>query len=357
LSRSLSFKTIALARLWAYIFGYAVLGLTLGYLGYGYWALVYAYIAQQILLSVYFFLKKPYRLAFSLKQDTLKSILRFGFGYSLSQLFTILALRADSFVISRTLGPISLGIYDRSYQLMRFPAFLLATIIDDALFPIFSRFQNDEVKMQSAFNKGLGVLAIVLFPLTIVLIVFAEHIIQVLLGSQWTDATLVFQILCISMYFRSAQRVATATLRAKGAVFISAFAQFVYALMIVVSAYWGSSWGIIGIAIGVALSIVINFILVSICAMKIIQMDNWKLFNPIFKSLPMTMVVGVISCIISIISSKIELNSFVTLLLVAVIAGLFSFIIFKYKPSLLLSQYGNWLMKIVTNKLEKKTRK
>jgi PST family polysaccharide transporter len=356
LSRNLKFSKIALARLIAYIIGFVFVGLALAYSGMGYWALIYAYITQQIVQSVIIIYKAPHSYKPLFDFNIIKKMLKFGFGYSMGQLATILALRVDSFIIARTLGPVALSFYDRSYQLMRFPAFLLATIVDDAMFPILSRMQHDLDMMRKTFQKGLGLLAIALLPLSAFVVVTSESIIYILMGEQWLNAIPVLQILSIAMFFRSAQRVSTATLRAKGIVYLSAFFQFVYFAMVVLAVYIGGEWGINGVAIGVSLAIFMNFILITYFAMKQIKLGVFDALKPIVSALPITIIVTILSYFIQQYSILKNLNHALSLFGIVSMNILVLLPLIFFFPKILLGSDGFWLTNKILEKIQFKYR-
>ena len=271
LYRDYEFKIIGLARLVGYLIGYGIVGVGLAVNGLEYKALAYAYFVQYMVISLVFIFKARFFPGFEFDFVEIKRIISFGFGYSIGQLATISALRADSLVIAKLLGPVALSFYDRSYQLMRFPAFLLATIVDDVLFPIFSKNQSSTRLLKVGFLNGLGLLSVVLFPLTVILVIKAELVIGVLLGPNWSSAVPIFAILCSALFFRSAQRVGTALMRALGRVYQSAIFQIVYLIMVLVAVYIGSTCGLSAVAALVAVAIVLNFIFITFYASLVID--------------------------------------------------------------------------------------
>lgn len=271
LYRNYDFKVLGGARLAAYILGYGVVGVILALQGMEYKALVYSYITQQVVLSLFYILRSKYIPSFEFSFLELKDIFSFGFGYSIGQLATIAALRIDSLLIGKLMGPVALSFYDRSYQLMRFPAFLLATIVDDVLFPVFSKNKNDKEVLRSGFLNGLGLLSVVLIPLSVILTIKSDLVIAILLGPSWGGAVPIFAVLSVALFFRSAQRVGTALMRAQGLVYQAAVFQFLYLLVIVLAVFIGSSSGLVLVAVLVSLAIFINFSIITVYAVMIIK--------------------------------------------------------------------------------------
>lgn len=351
LSRNLEFHKIAMSRLWGYIFGYIVVGLLLANNGFGYWSLIFAYLSQQLFQSFIIIYNAPHSLFPFYRYEIAKGIFKFGIGYSLGQIATILALRIDSFIIARLLGPLSLSFYDRSYQLMRFPAFLLATIVDDTLFPVLSKIQFDDKKIIVLFKKALGLLSVTLLPLSVMVMICSDSIVHVLLGHQWTDAVPILQILSSVMLFRSAQRVSTATLRAKGMVYRSAVVQIIYFMMVVVAVFLGSDSGVVGVAYFVSLAIFLNFCLITFLAARVVGLHLIDIAVPILQSFPLTLLLAFATYIVTFIAGYISMGPFINLILVFLVNLLLLFLILRFMPRFFLGEYGFWILEVVKNKL------
>jgi len=100
---------------------------------------------------------------------------------------------------------------------------------------------------------------LVTLPLSGVVVAAAPEVVRLLLGEQWGAVVLPLQVLMLVLVFRTAIKAVGTLLRAKGAVYLLAGWQWLYALMIAVGAWLGHVHGIVGVAAAVALVIVANF--------------------------------------------------------------------------------------------------
>lgn len=351
LSRELKFNSIAAARLGGYAIGFIPIGISLALMGAGYWSLIWAYIAQQAFVTLLMVLQKPHPASFGWERRTVARFLKFGSGFSLGQIATSLALRADSFIVGRYLGVSALSLYDRSYQLMRFPAFLLATIVDDALFPAMSRVQDDGAKLQVAFRKGVAALAVTLMPASAFVVVCAPEIVDVLLGGKWTQAVPLLQVLGLAMVFRSTQRVPGAVLRAKGAVFLGAATQVFYLLTVVTCALIGLRWGPLGVSVGVALAIVVNYLAIAFLAARVMRSGFAIVFAPYLGALPLTVLVATIAVAASLVFRQAGMASFVALPAIATLTFLAVSLAVVSSPRAFVGADGAWLISRLLSRL------
>ena len=257
--REMRFSLLAKLQFATFFFGYGVVGLTLSYLGLGYWALMYGFVVQQFLslLLINYLQSFEYKAAFSL--PALGSLLRVGSGFALGQTATALGRNGDYFMTGRFLGEAALGVYSRAYGLMETAVGVFITASKQVLLPIFSAAQDNNERLRDAMRINLSVVFGLYIVISVIAIVVAEELILVLLGPQWGDVVLPFQILCIGMCFRAGWKISTTILVAKGASYRAGFCQVIYALLVLVGAFFGSAYDLPGIAVGVLIALGITF--------------------------------------------------------------------------------------------------
>ena len=75
LRRDLNFKTLSKIEISSYVIGYIIVGISLGYLGYGVWGLVFASISQSVSLAILAYLAKRHNVLFLFKWNKYRSLL------------------------------------------------------------------------------------------------------------------------------------------------------------------------------------------------------------------------------------------------------------------------------------------
>ncbi|KAA9340710.1 lipopolysaccharide biosynthesis protein [Adhaeribacter soli] len=263
LQRAMKFKVIAGIDVASYAIGYGIVGITLGYLGYGKWALVTALLSQSLLHAILVVIIQPYPKTPKLDRNAFKELLHFGGGFTLARIGNYIALQGDNLVIGRMLGAAALGIYGRAYQFMVMPAALFGTALDQSLFPAMAKVQDDKQRLGKAFLTGVGFIALAGIPLSVLLVFLAPEIVLVLLGPKWVGVTLPFQILASGLLFRMSYKMSDTLVRATGAVYKRAWRQLIYGVMVVLGSYIGQFWGLYGVAWGVAIALIVNFLLMA----------------------------------------------------------------------------------------------
>lgn len=273
LKRKMDFKTLSKVELWSFIFGYALIAIILSFFEFGYWALIYATIAHYALQSLCYYILQPHRVSLTFKKSDYLSLLKFGGGITISQLFNYMALKGDYLIVGRYLGNAALGVYGRSYNIMNASVALFGQGLDKLLFSAMSRKQDDSKSIFNAFLVSNALVAFTLIPISIFLVLAANEIILILLGEKWLDAIMPFQILIIGMYFRINYKVSGALLRSFGKVYRIAFIQFLYAVIVIFGSFSlvKVGFGIEGVCVIVVIALIMNYLLLTYAASSIIE--------------------------------------------------------------------------------------
>lgn len=260
LQRTLKFRQIAIYNFLSFFVGYACIAVPMALLECGVWSLVFAHLGQitAMNLIVHVFVKEANYYGFNLRSA--KDLLGYGVGYSLAKLSNFIAGEGDNIVVGKFLGASALGIYSNSYRLMLFPASLIGGVIDKVLFPILSNMQGDKGRISKVYIDILSIATMLLVPVSIYLYFFANEIIVLVLGKQWGDAVIVFQLLIIVLSFRLNYKFSDLLAAALGAVYRRANRQIIYALAVILGAYVGHFFGVEGVAVGVGFAIMLNYV-------------------------------------------------------------------------------------------------
>lgn len=176
-----------------------VIAIVLAYRGYSYYALIYRSLFDGLITFIAFYWMSPIRIVLIIKKKSLKMIARFSTFQFFFNFINYFSRNLDNLLIGKFISPISLGLYDKSYQLMLLPVQNLTHVITPVLHPILSEFQDDTVRIYNAYSKVIKLLATIGFPLSIFIYFSAQEIILLLYGTQWERSVPVFKILALSI--------------------------------------------------------------------------------------------------------------------------------------------------------------
>ena len=269
LSRNLHFSWLANLDVVSYGFGYGAIGIVTALLGWGVWALVAAQIGQSVVRTAILVWKHPPRLTLVIEGRAFKDLAYFGGGFTLARIANYAAVNCDNLVVGRFLGAASLGYYGRAYSLMSAPASAFGTVLDQVLFPAMAKVQHDEPRLAAAYRRGVALIALVVLPASAAMILLAPELIRVALGPKWGAVVAPFQVLGLGMLFRTSYKMSDSISRSTGAVYRRAWRQLLYAVLVIVGAWIGTRWGIVGVSWGALAALTVNFLLMADLALRV----------------------------------------------------------------------------------------
>ena len=261
LLRAMDFRPVALAEGVGHAVGLAGAGVVAGLLGAGVWSLVIGYIGLAVVQTAILLAARRHPVGLRFTRQELGELVWYGGGLLGGKTFNYLALQGDNLVVARTHTASALGAYGRAYQLIAMPAMLIGQALDRVLLPTFARVQTERARLSTDYGRAVALVLLLTGPATVVMVVCAEDIIQVMLGDGWDDAVTPFRVLSVGLAARTAYKVSDTLARATGAVYGRAARQAAYAGMVLAGALVGQIWGLGGVATGVTLAIVGNHLL------------------------------------------------------------------------------------------------
>ena len=242
LIRRFQFKRLFLCNFGATSLGYLIIGVSLGYLDFGFLALLIAYVSQTVFVNVaYFFAaNKSYRIEINVKEY--KQILDYGMGLIAARTLTLLSTSLDKIILGVFLTSSNLGVYERSQTLIRLPHTILGSTLDSVLFSTYSKLQNNLSKVSESFYAILTLSLAFTCLVTYVVCSYGDIIVLIFLGSEWTEAIPVVQILIFATTFLLWSRISDTIYRALDELWLSARISVMNVLALCFMLYWSGPY-------------------------------------------------------------------------------------------------------------------
>lgn len=255
LIRELRYFEIHRSNLISYVIGYGVVGIGLAYLGYGYFALVVAWLTQAVLLAISYYLSAPHRIGFSLRNQGVKSLTAFGTKAIVTNLMNWWNNSIDKLVVGRFYGAADTGLYSVAYNLVFTPLMQLLSTLQSIAFSASSRLTSkDDYR---SISMGTLLLATMVFlPSFTAMSLAAKPLVTILLGMKWAESSTILEILSLSFAFVSIQGMLTPFLWGKGEVEREMWIQIVIAILSVILMVFIVDLGLVAIA---AVALLISF--------------------------------------------------------------------------------------------------
>lgn len=312
LQRQLKFKIYVICVFSSFFISQIMVAIPLAYMGYGYYSLVIATLAQKItLLTFISFVAQDYG-GWSFNIKSARHLSNYGFGQSLGRLANYIASQGDNFIIGRYLGAGSLGLYGRSYQLLMVPTNLIGTVFDKIMFPVMSSIQDDDKKLVEMYVLSMSIIAMISIPIIAFFFTSSEEIITLLLGKDWLESAPILKILICVLFFRVSYKVSDSLSKAKGSVYRRAWRQAFYALIVLLCTYIGHFYGLEGVAYGVVVSITLNYLIMLHLSKSLIALEYSSIFYLLIKN---SMVLLIIIGLVTLIDSRNNVSQITVLVL------------------------------------------
>lgn len=190
----------------------------------------------------------------------IKSIARFSmyqFGFNFINYFS---RNLDNILIGKYIGIVQLGIYDKSYQLMRYPLQLITFAMNPAIQPVLTKHKHDIQYIEKAHTKLANKLLIISIPIGLFIGSNAFEIVYLLFGEQWLAVVPVIEILSIIIPIQMVLSTSGAFFQSINKPELLFYSGIVSALCNVVSIVLGVALGeIIYVAMAISISFLINF--------------------------------------------------------------------------------------------------
>ncbi|WP_103865759.1 lipopolysaccharide biosynthesis protein [Aquimarina sp. I32.4] len=215
LIKQINFKTQAIVNIIAGLTGVAV-GISCALSGLGVWSLVLQYLSRNFMTSLLFWVMNSWKPSLVFSIEALKQLFDFGSKILATTLLYAAFQNIYLVVIGKIYKSEELGYYTRATLFKQIPATLVTTIIQNVSFPILVDVIDDNEQVKKVMRRSVKLTAFLLFPMIIVLIVFAHPLVLILLTEKWLPTVILLQILTIGVIFFPINAINTNLLNARG---------------------------------------------------------------------------------------------------------------------------------------------
>lgn len=287
--KHMRFKTMFKASMISIVGGNLVVGLTLAYMGWDVWAYVWALFAQNALMTLALWYFEPVRITARWEWKYTRELIRYGAGSTLFNALNYLATKLDVLLVPRALrgGQTELtelqrhlaSYFERASYAMTQPITIMGKLSDSVLFSGMSRMQDDTERLKKTMTLATSLLAIVLIPSSVFVFFFADELITLWLGYDYLETANILKILFLAVLFRSLSKLGDSLLRAKDAVYQGSLFKAIYVLCIACGIWWGTSYGMMGVAWGIVLATILHYLMNMHMSTRLIHLGWWSLLK------------------------------------------------------------------------------
>jgi|GEM_PF-103617 len=227
-----------------------VVSITLALMGYGVWALVFGQLAGVLAGVVLAWVAFPWLPRLRILTARAKALLHYGLSVVGVDGLTIATDNLDYLIVGRMFGDTALGIYTLAFRLPELLVLNPLWVMAGAIFPAYSKVQNQPETLRKGFLTTVRVVEIVSVPLALGLAIAADPLVRAIFGEQWLSAIPIVRLLALFVLVRSIGFNAGDVYKAIGRPDVLVKVEVLNMLALVPALIIGAQFGLVGIAWG-----------------------------------------------------------------------------------------------------------
>ncbi len=253
LRRQMRFFTLSAIAFVSMVAGYVV-GITMAWYGVGYWSLVFSQLTLLGTSAIGIVMLCGWRPGLPRWNSGAKSMLTFGGQVTGYSIINYISKNLDNLLIGKFWGAQNLGLFSKAGQLVSLPSEQMDEPLAMVAVPVLSRLDDSPERYRRVYLRMLEKVMLLTMPAITLVIVSADSIVQLVLGSQWTAASRIVFFLGIAALFQP-------VLNTMGWLFLSQGRSremlqwsMVNAPISIASIICGLPWGAVGVAASYSLT-------------------------------------------------------------------------------------------------------
>ncbi len=280
------------------------IGISMAYMGYGVWALVFQGLASTIISTglLWFFIGWKPKLVFSI--NSFKELFGFGSKLMLSGLLDSVYKNIYQVVIGKKFTSAELGYFTRAKGLAQLPSSNITNIIQRVTFPVLSEMQDDIMHLGYNYRKLLKMSAFIIFPLMMLLFGLSEPLILILLTEKWLPAVPLLQVLCFSYMFYPIHAINLNLLQVKGRSDLFLRLEIIKKVMITIVLFTTAPLGVLVMCYGIIFTSIIALIINTYYTGRLIKVGFFKQIRDIFPIMIISFITGFLAYFPSLILTE-----------------------------------------------------
>lgn len=338
-SSTLQFKLFFYSNLSGVLFS-ALIGITLAYQGYGPWALTAQQLSYTFITTLVLNLVIKFRPSFKFSYERFRGLFDYGWKILISSIISVIYSKIKPLIVGYKYSTRDLAYYDNG---QKYPDVLnssITTTLSSVLFPVISKFQDDMNSVLSISRRYMKLSSFVVVPLLLGVYGVSENFVLVFLTDRWLPIVPYMRIFCIAYLLEFVQMGNLQAIRAIGR------SDMVLKLEIIKKIFYFIVIILFIIFINSPKALAFTEVICNIAACCINAYPNRKLikygYRQQLKDVLPNFVLGIVMLLIILVVGCIQIESKYFLLILQIILGIITYIIFALvtKNENLLYIYG-----------------
>jgi O-antigen/teichoic acid export membrane protein len=267
LRKRILFRRLQLINI-ASVVAYGTVAVALAWWGAGGWSLAWGLLAGSCTYAGLVLAGSGMPLSLNPHLRYWRDLFAYGRWVFLGGVATWLLQTGDNLAVGKFLGPANLGVYALAYSYGLLPFMLIGGAVAQAMFPAYSRLQEDYDQFQALVMKIVRMSAVVSLPIAGAFLFAAGDVLVALLGPRWTQVGPPFRVFAVvftaGMFTASFPRVYDALNRP----IINLYLALAALPVMVAGTAIGLRMGVLGVALG------ISAMMIELCGLQVFAVSR-----------------------------------------------------------------------------------
>ena len=320
----------------------------MAYVGYGVWSLISGGIAGSVTSALLLAPLAKWRPGWSLDFRRGMDIARYGLLVSVTDVLCYLRGQVSTFILSRTLGSASVGLYNKGESLARMPYSFITHPVYQVLFRTAAAEQDNLDKCRYLFFRSIELVAVYATPFFIGLFWLADPLVRGVYGAKWVEASAPLFILAFAWPFWLMDNLSGAILAAKNWLDREVLVQVANLAITSLAILTGLSHGIKGVAFAIVCASIYSALHMHWLALRCLKAQWLATIRALLPAALLNAILaGALPLISYIIPASLRASDLTYVALMGITGGLVYSVCFLYLPiDALQSERQRWKIKL-----------
>lgn len=248
------------------------LSMAMAWNGLGVWSLVASGLIGAILSALLLSMRAPWRLALRYDRESARRLGAYGSKNVLNELLVYARVQTPNFIITKSLGPAAVGLYNKADSLGDMPLRLMGASTYQTVFRALSKIQDNLDQSRYLYFRTLTLLAFYTFPLYLALAFVAEPFVVSVYGAKWQAAAWPLALFCLAAPFRTLELVSGALIGARNRLGRESLLQLQTVLLLALGCVLAAPQGIHAIAVVAVIAFAVHGL--RMCGLALSTIDS-----------------------------------------------------------------------------------
>jgi len=250
LYRAMRYRTQAILNVASLVISNAI-SISLALAGHGVWSLIWGGILGSCFTIAALMPLAHWRPRFATDFARARELIRYGMLVTFNDIVHYLRNQASLFILSRSLTPASVGLFNKGDSLARMPHTFITGSVYHVLFRSMAAEQDNLDKCRYLFYRSIALVALYATPFYVGLVWLALPLIRGVYGEAWSPAALPLAILALAWPFWLMDNLSGAVLAAHNWLHRELPVQIAALVLLTLLVWLGARHGLAGVAVGV----------------------------------------------------------------------------------------------------------